>query len=105
MSFRQQAREELAYRLSAGKRVGRCTLVDLILSDLAGERYKDAEIEVASILTVGFETNDSLEMAYQRNHYCERLIAQWIEKCEDEVEELAVEIAEEYAQSQKAEAA
>lgn len=97
MTFRAEAREELADRLRAGKTVNRLNLRGLIESDLAGEQCSFAAIEVSGIIAA-----EEPDRSLLCNRYVERLISQWLDKQEDEINELAAEMEQDYSESQRA---
>lgn len=97
MTFRAEARAELVDRLMVGKKVNRLTLRDLIEADLAGERCRDAEREVSGLLVM-----DEPDRSLYVGRYLDRLINEWLDKNEDEIEELAAEFRQDYMESQRA---
>lgn len=94
MSFKQEAREELANRLRFGDTVSGLTLRDLIISDLAGDNHASAELEVAGLLV-----SDEPDRSFYVGRYLDGLINKWLDKKEDLIAELAAEMAEDYSQS------
>jgi len=96
MTFRQEARWHLEQDLIFGKKVGNCTLGDLIECEL-DQRFQSAAREVSGLLTTE-EPDRSLFIS----RFHDRLIKEYLDGKEDLIAELAVEMAEDYATSQGA---
>jgi hypothetical protein len=98
MSFLMEARESLADDLRAGKTVDGCTLRELIECDL-DQNFRFASMEAASLLVME-EPDRSLCI----DRYTERLIKEYLGAKEDLVREVAAGMAQDYAESQRADA-
>lgn len=96
MSFKKEAREQLAEDLQFGKKVNGLTLRDLILCDLSGERCGGAALDVAAILVA-----DEPDRSLYCSRYLDRLISEYLDKKEDEINELAAVMAADYMESQR----
>lgn len=81
------AREELAWRLRSGRKVDRCTLFDLIDSELNGERYKIVLEEICGLLTDP-DRSTAAKAELVRDGFIER----YLSIREDLVQELAEEM-------------
>lgn len=88
--FYQQAKDELADRLRDGKSVGGCELIDLLDSELDGERYKIALQEV-----VGLLLDTGMETAAKADQVRDGIIERYLEspKGQELIEEQAAQIA------------
>lgn len=97
-TFAARAREELTEKLKDGKRVGRCTLFDLIDCELQSDFYKSLIEDVGSLL-MGCERYSRDEQAEK---IMEGLIERYLDSHPDLIADEAVEIRHHYMEDQRA---